>query len=677
MSAAMLTAATSSRGLAAGLSSAALSARGMAASFAPLAALVGTAALLRSGEKFNRGMRESLAIMGDVSDAMRNQMRQAAVDTARVTLHSADQVGKAYYYLASAGMDAAQSVKALPQVAAFAQAGMFDMSRATELSTDAMHAMGMGSKNATDNLRDLARVTDVLIGANTLADATTEQFAISMTRKSAAAFRMVGKDIEEVVAVLAALGQRGIKAEEAGTQLSRLMIGLKNNAIRNAAAWRDLNVAVFDQTGDMRLLTEIIGDMETALGGMSDEQKQAAILALGFNKRNADVAAVLLGASGDIAEYTERLRDMGGITQEVAEKQLTPFQRGWAALSASFSDAGGRLMDWMGPGMEAAGKGMAKAIDWTRKALTGLGPVFEIIGANARALWDQMIEGFGIMGDWIGDIWEWLPTPFKSGVKTVVDYLDVMLGSVEGWGHSVVHLTSQTVLGFQAFWEETKSWFKIQWESLKGWWSDLWFDMSQEMVRQITPGLSRAMIEIQKWQAERKGEKWLLTPEEENEIIRSNTQAALSGLGNKQGASRAATDKKIQALREEREKKMAEIGQKSLDATEQYKKATGHLPKLSESLAAAFAAITTASGEGPAGPGAPGTPPGGAGGGATTARYAGAMERGSAEAYSTILNAGRDSRNIARDQLREARRTNEHLEDIARQEPEQTVSIGA
>jgi hypothetical protein len=58
-------------------------------------------------------------------------------------------------------------------------------------------------------------------------------------------------------------------------------------------------------------------------------------------------------------------------------------------------------------------------------------------------------------------------------------------------------------------------------------------------------------------------------------------------------------------------------------------------------------------------------------------RYAGAMERGSAEAYSTILNAGRDSRNIARDQLREARRTNEHLEDIARQEPEQTVSIGA
>ena len=63
-------------------------------------------------------MTKSLAIMGDVSDAMRNDMAQAARQVATSTKFSAEQAAESFFFLASAGLDAKASLAALPQVAA-------------------------------------------------------------------------------------------------------------------------------------------------------------------------------------------------------------------------------------------------------------------------------------------------------------------------------------------------------------------------------------------------------------------------------------------------------------------------------------------------------------------------------------------------------------------------------
>jgi TP901 family phage tail tape measure protein len=77
--------------------------------------------------KFDEQLNKSLAIMGDVSEAMRGNMAEAAREVARTTTFSADQAAESFFFLASAGLDAEQAVAAMPQVAKFAQAGMFDM----------------------------------------------------------------------------------------------------------------------------------------------------------------------------------------------------------------------------------------------------------------------------------------------------------------------------------------------------------------------------------------------------------------------------------------------------------------------------------------------------------------------------------------------------------------------
>jgi len=211
---------------------------GKAAGVALLAVAAASAAIavasVREFAKFDGALVKSQAIMGDLTKAMEDDMADAARAVAKATTFSAEQAAESFFFLASAGLDAKSSIAALPSVAAFAQAGMFDMARATDLLTDAQSALGLTIKNdAVANMENMVKISDVLVRANTLANASVEQFSTALTTKAGAALKALGKDVEEGVAVLAAFADQGIKGELAGTQLGIVLRDLTTKAITN------------------------------------------------------------------------------------------------------------------------------------------------------------------------------------------------------------------------------------------------------------------------------------------------------------------------------------------------------------------------------------------------------------------------------------------------------------
>jgi len=274
---------------------------------------------------FDSAMTQSIAIMGDVSDVLKNQMAEAAKDVARETTTSAKVAAEAFFFLASAGLDAEQSIAALPQVARFAQAGMFGMAQATDLATDAQSALGLSVQDAQQNLVNLTRVTDVLVKANTLANATVGQFSEALTREAGAALKTFQIDIEEGVAVLAAFADQGVKSQLAGTALARILRLMTSAAVKNKTELRKLNISIFDSQGKIRNLADIIEDMENAFIPMSDEMRTASLESIGFTAKVQGIILPLLGTSDAIREYEAALRDAAGITKEVADKQLEAF----------------------------------------------------------------------------------------------------------------------------------------------------------------------------------------------------------------------------------------------------------------------------------------------------------------------------------------------------------------
>jgi TP901 family phage tail tape measure protein len=340
----------------------------------PLLGIAG--ASVKAFADFDDAMVKSTAIMGDLSKEMRGKLETAARDVAKTTTFSAKQAADAYFYLASAGLDATQSIAAMPKVAAFAQAGNFDLARATDLLTDAQSALGLTIRDdVVANMENMTRVSDVLVKANTLANATVEQFSESLTNKAGAALRLVNKDLEEGVAVLAVYADQGVKGAEAGEKLNIVLRDLQTAAIKNGDTFKQFGIEVFDSQGNLRNMADIIAQLETALAGMSDEQRRTTLMMLGFQERSISATAALIGTSDAMRQYETQLRSAGGITQTVAEKQLQSFKAQlsllWSGLQDVAIEIGGALVPAL-KGLTSVAQALLPIVQAIAQAFTAL-----------------------------------------------------------------------------------------------------------------------------------------------------------------------------------------------------------------------------------------------------------------------------------------------------------------
>lgn len=275
---------------------------------------------------FDDKLTQSLAIM-ETTTAQQEQMARVAREVATTTSISATDSAEAYFFLASAGLNAEQSISALPQVAKFAQAGMFDMATATDLATDAQSALGLTVDDATQNLMNLTRVTDVLVKANTLANATVQQFSEALTNKAGSALKVTNKDIEEGVAVLSAFADRGVKGAEAGEKLNQILRDVSRAVKKNNEEWVASGIVVTDAEGNLLHLSEVVANLTAGMDGLSDVQKAGLLDQLGLNRGVADAVKILAGAEAQIKNYDNELRNAGGTTERVAQKQLESFKQ--------------------------------------------------------------------------------------------------------------------------------------------------------------------------------------------------------------------------------------------------------------------------------------------------------------------------------------------------------------
>jgi len=283
-------------------------------------------AAVKFGMDFNQAMTNSLSIMGDVSVAMRKDMEMAAREMAKNSTFSVSQIADAYYFLASAGLSVKQSIAALPLVTKFAQAGLMDLSAATDYLTSSQSALGIRSADATKNLESMSRIADVLADAGNRSQATIEQFSKALTNKAGSALKLLNKDIEEGVAILAVYADQGIKGEEGGEALSITLRDLQRAYLKNSDVFKNAGIEIYDTAGKMNKMADIIRDLENLFKGMSDEQKRSTLIMLGFQDRSVASTMALVGFSEKIREYEKFHRLAGGTIEEVSKKQLESFK---------------------------------------------------------------------------------------------------------------------------------------------------------------------------------------------------------------------------------------------------------------------------------------------------------------------------------------------------------------
>lgn len=284
---------------------------------------VGATMLKTSGE-----MEKEIGSVSTAYGDFSGNLREFAQFMGANTAFSATQAAEALNYMALAGYNTQESMDMLPNVMSLAAAGGMDLARASDMVTDTQTAFGISAERTSQMVDEMAKAAST---GNTSVEQLGDAFLTvgGLAKELNGGFVTLADGtkkpvdgVQEMEIALTAMANAGIKGSEAGTHMRNMLMKLSSPTDAGAKQMEALGVSIFDSEGKMRSLQDIMGDLNTALGNLTQEQKIQAISDL-FNARDLASAEALLGAVGqDWNEIGAAILDSDGAATDMANIQL-------------------------------------------------------------------------------------------------------------------------------------------------------------------------------------------------------------------------------------------------------------------------------------------------------------------------------------------------------------------
>lgn len=276
----------------------------------------GLAFALAAPIKMAAQFEQSMANVGAVANATDQEMAQLTA-TARqlgsTTNWSASQAAEGMKFLAQAGFDTQQTMKAMPGMLDLASAGAIDLGQAADIASNILSGFKL-------NAGEMARVGDVM--TNTFTSSNTNLSMLGETMKYVAPIASSASvPLEQVAAMAGKLGDAGVQGSEAGTALRAVIARLSAPSKTAAKALDELGISTKDAEGNLRDVPTVLAEIQKATQGMGSAARLEYTKTI-FETEAMSAATILMeqSASGALQKYEESLYKAGSAT-EVARKQ--------------------------------------------------------------------------------------------------------------------------------------------------------------------------------------------------------------------------------------------------------------------------------------------------------------------------------------------------------------------
>ena len=439
---------------------------------------LGTAAVKTTSD-FDTAMSQVQATMGVTKDAMSevdgqsvntmDTLRALAKEMGAKTAFSASECAEALNYLALAGYNTQQMCDTLPTVLNLAAAGDIDLASASDMVTDAMSALGMGTDEATTMVDQMSKT------------ASTTNTSVAQLGEGILTIGATAKSIKggtaELNTALGILANNGIKGAEGGTHLRNVILSLQNPTDGAAKVMKELGVETYDSEGNMRSLNDILGDLNTSMDGMTSAEKSNIIGTI-FNKTDlASVNSLLANTGENWNSLQQGITDSAGAAQQMADTQLdnlsgqiTILKSAVEGLAISFGEA---LM----PTIRNIVAKIQSFVDWLNSLneeqrntiikvgalVAALGPFLIIVGKTISTVGSAM-KGFSSLAKTIGTLGAKM-----AGSTGSVTGLASAIGAVAGPVLAVVAVIGVLVAAFVTLWntnEEFRNTMTAIWDGI-------------------------------------------------------------------------------------------------------------------------------------------------------------------------------------------------------------------
>ena len=254
------------------------------------------------------------ATMGNSADEAK-MLTKAMGDAASNSVFGMSDAAEAALNFARGGWDATQAANALAPAMNLAAGEGGDLETVSAGLMATMNSFGADADEA-------ASYADVFANACNNSALDVDSLADSMSI-AAPVFAANGRSVEDAAVAMGTMAQAGIDANVAATSLKS---GLLRMASNDAAQKKldELGVSIFDESGKMKDMVTIQGDLSRAFSGLSDaERDEAAAKVFGINQ-SANWLAMLQQSTDWVGQFSEQISE-SGTTAEMAEAMMGGF----------------------------------------------------------------------------------------------------------------------------------------------------------------------------------------------------------------------------------------------------------------------------------------------------------------------------------------------------------------
>lgn len=263
---------------------------------------------------------------------------------AATTEFNATEAANALKTLALAGVKSEQAIGLLPGVADLATASMTSMDEAVALAVGSLNTMGLMSDDPNKLAANMTTLSDVMAHTANSAYMSLQDVGAAIS-SGGSFFKTANNNMYVMSGSLTALANNSIRGAEAGVHLRNIMTNLSAPTAAAQKALSKMNIVTKDAAGNMLPLPKIIGQMEKAMAGMGDIEKNANLYAI-FGKQNiAAVTALLNTGQGKLEEYTDAASRATGTIVANAEAMRGSLVNKFKVLLSALTEVGFKFVD--------------------------------------------------------------------------------------------------------------------------------------------------------------------------------------------------------------------------------------------------------------------------------------------------------------------------------------------
>ena len=323
---------------------------------------------------FDQAMANTAAICGATADDYA-RLQQAALDMGKATTKTATESAEALGYMSLAGWDVNESIAGLEPILRLSEATQMDLATCSDLVTDSLSALGL-------QVDDLGEYLDVAAMANNKSNQTAQMLmeayiAVGGTMKN------LHVPIQESAAALGVLANRGIKGSEAGTALNAVINNLTTGTGKAGKMMDQLGISAFDSNGKFIGLAETLRVVDEATKGMTEEQRNAALAALGGKEHIDALNDLISGLNTTTADgrseweaLTDDLYNADGALSTMAATVTDTLQGAISIFGSAMDDMKIRLAQTFAPAAKDAINAVSAVIPSITDRIAAAGNAF-------------------------------------------------------------------------------------------------------------------------------------------------------------------------------------------------------------------------------------------------------------------------------------------------------------